>query len=473
VTSLQDFPFFEAPPPAALEAADGLLAKLGGVGADGALNSIGRRLLQMPVHPRQARLIIEAEERGVADKGVIVAALMGERDIRLEKRGDRRADANALSGPSDLLELLERFEVGQATGPRSSGLEQGAFGAVDRVRKQLSRNSRSKVPRPVNEEEALLISILAGYPDRVARRRRPRAPELILSGGGQATLDPGSVVQDAELLVTVDAEERKGAVVVRLASQIQPEWLLDLFPDAVADVEALEWNASTQRVERITRLSYGNVILEETRKPALASEEAAKVLAREAVNAGIEKFVDPAALSRLRTRLTLAREAFGEANVPVFDDAFLLHALTGACLGLTTFNELREGWSLDQLTAQLTPDQARIMRDHFPDRVTLPHGRPVNVNYEPGKPPWIESRLQDFFGMAQGPAVGGGRIPLVIHLLAPNMRSVQVTTDLAGFWERHYPSIRKELMRKYPRHHWPEDGRTAVPMPPKPRPPRK
>ncbi len=104
----------------------------------------------------------------------------------------------------------------------------------------------------------------------------------------------------------------------------------------------------------------------------------------------------------------------------------------------------------------------------MPERITLPGGRSIKVHYEPGKPPWVESRLQDFFGMAKGPAVCGGRVPLVLHLLAPNMRAVQVTTDLAGFWERHYPPLRKELMRKYPRHAWPEDGRTAQPPPPKP-----
>jgi ATP-dependent helicase HrpB len=479
VTRLGEFPFFEAPPAAALDAADGLLEKLGAVGPEGTLTELGRRLLRFPVHPRQARLIIEAERRSVAERGVTLAALLGERDIRLESRGrahgERRGDANALTGPSDLLELLERFEVGQATGARAAGLEQGAFGAVERVRKQLSRLVRVEGQRPEHEveERALLVSILSGYPDRVARRRRPKAPELILSGGGQATLDAASVVQEAELLVTVDAEERKGAVVVRLASQIEPEWLLELFPDAITDLDALDWNSSTHRVERITRLAYGNVVLEETRKPALASEEAAKVLAKAAVAAGIEKFVDADALARMRTRLTLARDAFPNANFPAFDDAFLLHGLTSACLGLTTFSELRESWTLDQLIAELSSEQAKILRDHFPDRVTLPGGRAVNVNYEAGKPPWIESRLQDFFGMAQGPSVGAGRIALVIHLLAPNMRAVQVTTDLAGFWERHYPAIRKELMRKYPRHHWPEDGRTAVPLPPRPRPPRK
>jgi ATP-dependent helicase HrpB len=105
-----------------------------------------------------------------------------------------------------------------------------------------------------------------------------------------------------------------------------------------------------------------------------------------------------------------------------------------------------------------------LIEEMAPERVTLGGGRQVKVQYEAGsKAPWIESRLQDFFGMTRSPAIGGGRVPLVLHLLAPNQRAVQVTTDLAGFWERHYPGIRKELCRKYPRHAWPEDGRTATP----------
>ena len=101
--------------------------------------------------------------------------------------------------------------------------------------------------------------------------------------------------------------------------------------------------------------------------------------------------------------------------------------------------------------------------------MTLPGGRSTRIHYEAGKPPWVESRLQDFFGMAAGPAVGGGRVPLVLHLLAPNQRAVQVTTDLSGFWDRHYPAIRRELMRRYPRHAWPEDPRTATPPAPRTR----
>jgi len=113
-----------------------------------------------------------------------------------------------------------------------------------------------------------------------------------------------------------------------------------------------------------------------------------------------------------------------------------------------------------------------VLDAYAPERVSLPGGRNVRINYEPSKAPWIESRLQDFFGLVKGPMVG--RTPLVLNLLAPNYNAVQVTTDLAGFWDRHYPAVRRELMRQYPRHSWPEDPRTAAPPPPRPpRPPRK
>ncbi|MCP3101231.1 ATP-dependent helicase HrpB [Myxococcus sp. K15C18031901] len=483
VTDLGAFPFFEAPPAASLEAAETLLDRLGAVDARGQVTDIGKRLLRFPVHPRQARVIVEGERRGVGAEAATLAALMGERDIRREARanlgGGHRAAA-VVSGPSDLLELLERFRDAEranfASGRlHSLSLEQGAVQSVDRVQKQLRRAVRGQAERPhrpEDVEQALMLSILAGYPDRVARRRRPRAPELLMFGGGTASLSELSVVQDADLMVTVDAEERPGrGAVVRLASAVEPEWLLDLYPDTLEEVDTLQWNADARRVERLTRLSYGNLVLEETRAPAPPSEAAARVLVEAALAAGPGQFADPEALEQWRTRVALLAQAFPEAKFPTVDDAFLRDALASLCSDARSFKDLEGVSLLDALYARLSSEQQRLLAAHAPERVTLPGGRGVKVHYEPGKPPWVESRLQDFFGMAQGPSVCAGRVPLVLHLLAPNMRAVQVTTDLAGFWERHYPAIRKELCRKYPRHSWPEDPRHA--QPPAPRPPRR
>ncbi|WP_338866883.1 ATP-dependent helicase HrpB [Myxococcus stipitatus] len=483
VTDLGAFPFFEPPPAASLDAAETLLRRLGAVDSQGRVTQVGQRLLRFPVHPRQARVIVEGERRGVGADAATLAALMGERDIRREARANLGSGGRAaavVSGPSDLLELLERFREAERTGfasgrMHSLSLEQGAVQSVDRVQKQLRRAVRNQGEQPQraeDREQALMLSALAGYPDRVARRRRPRAPELLLFGGGTASLSELSVVQDADLMVAVDAEERPGrGAVVRLASAVEPEWLLDLYPEALEEVDTLQWNAEARRVERLTRLSYGNLVLEETRAPAPASEQAARVLVEAALAAGPGRFADPDALEQWRTRVALLAQAFPEAKFPTVDDAFLRDALASLCSDARSFKDL-EGVSLiDALYARLTSEQQRLLATHAPERVTLPGGRGVKVNYEPGKPPWVESRLQDFFGMAQGPSVCAGRVPLVLHLLAPNMRAVQVTTDLAGFWERHYPALRKELGRKYPRHSWPEDPRHA--QPPAPRPPRR
>jgi ATP-dependent helicase HrpB len=473
VSELSSFPFFEAPAASTLVAADALLHRLGAITTAGVLTDIGRRLLTFPLHPRQARMVVEAENLGVARDGATLAALVGERDIRLEARarfGPGGHGVDVTSGPSDLLELLERFERGVQGSARAAGLDQQALSAVDRVRKQLGRlvnGKKGQSPRSEHDrEQALLRAVLSGYPDRVAKRRRPKAPELVLSAGGSASLDAASVVHEAELMVAVDAEERRGGVFVRLASRIEPEWLLEVAPDDLGELDALQWNAESKRVERVTKMTYGAVTLDETRQPAPASDEVSKVLAEHALDEGVAAFAELEKVTAWQCRVDAVRSGFPEAQFPVPDDAFVREALRESCAGLRSFAELREVNMIDVLQAKLTPQQASLLHKETPERITLPGGRVVKVNYEPGKPPWIESRLQDFFGLAKGPAVG--RTSLVLHLLAPNMRAVQVTTDLSGFWERHYPSIRKELMRHYPRHSWPDDPLHATPPPPKP-----
>lgn len=472
------FPFFEAPPASALEAADALLRRLGAVDDRGEVTEVGRRLLRFPLHPRQARMIVEGERRGVAKDAAILAALLGERDIRRETRTslggrDRGAKPNVVAGPSDLLEMLDRFARAEASDfspSRLNGLDldAGAVNAVARVRKQLQRLVDTSRPTPRDAdalEQALGLCVLAGYPDRVARRRRPRSAELLLFGGGSATLADTSVVQEAELMVALDAEERSAArgpgVVVRIASRIEPEWLLEIAPDALSETDVMTFNADTGRVERTRRMAYGDLILEESRSPAPPGPDTARVLAEAALAAGIERFVDAEALEQTLAKIELLAQHYPDAGFRPPDAAFLQQALTEMCEGARTFEDLRGANLLQSIETHFTPEQAKLWRNQTPDRVALPGNRQVKVQYARGKPPWVESRLQDFFGMAQGPSVLGGRVMLVLHLLAPNQRAVQVTTDLAGFWERHYPALRKELSRRYPRHAWPEDPRTA------------
>ncbi len=460
VSDPRTFGWFEPPPAAALRAAEELLTQLGARGPDGTLTPLGRRLLAFPVHPRLGRILVEGERRGVAPEAARAAAVLSERPSRPPTFGGGRPQGPTLSGRSDVLEQMESL------GPGTRG---GAAQAVERTTRQLSRSVRGEHRAPVQErEDALLLALLAGFPDRVARRRRPHSPDLVLSGGGSAILDPVSVVQEPMLLLALDAEQRTGPrgpeVRVRVASAIEPEWLLDLFPEQLTDEDRLLFAEDSERVERLTRLSYGAVTLEERRTPAEPSE-AAETLLAEAIRARqIGTVIDIGPLDALRARLALARTLFPEQRWPEVDEAGLASVLAR---GRRSLAEVREANPASELVGALAPEAARVLARELPERVSLHGGRSVQVHYVSGQPPWIASRLQDFFGLREGPALARGRVPLVLHLLAPNQRAVQVTQDLAGFWSRHYPSLRRELGRRYPRHAWPEDPLHASPPPPR------
>jgi ATP-dependent helicase HrpB len=484
VGDLASFVWLEPPPGPAMEAAERLLSRLGALSSGGALTERGREMLRFPVHPRLARVALEAEAFGRGREGRLLAALLGEREIRLEARGgpglSGRRSAR-VSGPSDLLESLEVFEEASrrdfdSGALRSLGLDPNAVQSVERVRRSLG------APRPhraasgsgseKDPDRPLLISLLAGYPDRVARRRAPNSAELLLASGGGARLADTSVVREGELLIALDVEERgagaRAQTLVRLASRIEPEWLLDLFPDRVREAVELDWSDQAERVEAFSRLTYDGLVIEESRSQAAArSEAASQLLATKARARGARAFAPPGEIDRLLARMEFAAQAAPDATLPRWGEADLEQALGEACAGRSSFAELREGGLVAALLSKLSGAQRSALDRIAPERVSLPSGRRLVVQYEPGKPPWIASRLQDFFGMAPGPMLAGGRVPLVLHLLAPNQRPVQVTTDLAGFWDRHYPALRRELCRKYPRHSWPEDPRHASPPVPR------
>ena len=448
--------WLDPPPQEAVASAEALLRLLGASGEDGSLTDLGRRLLRFPLHPRLARLVVEAEKRGAAEEACELAALLGERDARLDRSTMR-------SGPSDPLEILEA-----AHGRRGARFERAA--------RQLSRLCAPSQKRLSGAaiDEALQIALLAGFPDRVARRRRPGSDEFLLSAGGAATLARESVVRGAELIVAVEAEEqrqpgRPTGALIRQASAIEAAWLVDLLPDALREETDLRWNAEAERVEATWKLVYGEIAVEEERGGRGDPEKVAAVLAEAALAKGLRAFADPEELNRFVARVACAASWAPEAALPPLGEMELRAALQELCVGRRSFAELREVSLLDALRGKLSFEQQRLLAQVAPEQLLLPGGRKVRIEYAAGQAPWVESRLQDFCGLRQTPTVDRGRLSLVLHLLAPNKRAVQVTSDLAGFWERTYPAVRRELSRRYPRHQWPEDPRLPLP----PRPPRR
>ena len=371
---------------------------------------MAERMNRYPLPPRLSRMLIESLDRGVGEDGCRVAAMLS-LNARIEKH--------------DLLEALDQP-------PNQRELQHT---------EQLLRIARP--PRQTrHEDEALLLSLLTGYPDRVGRRR---AGNLVMLATG-VTAEVAGAPAAYEFLVALEAEDRKEnpLPLIRIAARIEPEWLLDLFPERIRESSEVLWNRSSERVEQVNLLLYDKLVLHESRVHA-PSDKAAELLASKALEAGIEQFIDQESLDTLLARIAFAGFAPPDSS----------QALKELCVGLRSFRDLREAAPGFFPVLEQQYD-ARLLNELAPIALSLPSGRRTKVQYEHGRPPWISSRLQDFFGMTSTPTIGPDHTPVVIHLLAPNHRAVQTTTDLAGFWERLYPQVRKELMRRYPRHSWPD-----------------
>lgn len=405
IGSVHDLDWLDAPPEAAVQSAEALLDRLGARG------SMAERLARFPLPPRLSRILVEATKHGVGEDGCVAAALLG---------------SGVQAAKNDLLHAME-LEKDHRT-----------FQHIEQLRR-IALPAKQKR----HDDDALLMSVLAGFPDRVARRRAGN--QVLLSTGASAEI--AGEPPRYEFMVAVDAEDRtdKPLPLIRMTARIAPEWLIDLFPEHVRERSTVVWNRTAERVDAVSALFYDELVIQESRGAAPDAESAAELLAQKALEAGIERFVDTDSLEQFLVRLELAN----------LEPPDITQTFRELCVGLRSFAELKKATTGFAAVLEHKVG-ARRLNEIAPERVRLQNGRQAKVHYERGKPPWIASRLQDFFGMRETPRIGLNRTPVVVHLLAPNQRPVQTTTDLAGFWERLYPQVRRELMRRYPKHSWPE-----------------
>jgi ATP-dependent helicase HrpB len=415
----QNLRWLDRPSVEMLAQARDLLVRLTALDAQGKVTANGRRMADWPLHPRLARFVLAAAEMGAKREACDLASRLSEGRPRFDQRS-HGSDSEAL--------LAAELPF-----------------SAKRLRQQLVDQVRI-VPR-TTDPHALEKAFLLAFPDRVARKRGDR---LLLSNGTAAQLDRASFVH-AEYLVAIEIDDRDGQTpLIRIASEIEPDWLLDLFPDSIETREELAWNREAERVEQRNQLRYDQLVIDESTAPPHPSQATSEFLASKAIEAGPERFADAEELSKLLRRVRFAAPYLREA-LPEDVLTSGLHELANGCSSLS---EMREAGFLNVLQAMLPMQR---IDEIAPTHVQLPGGRRARIEYHDGRPPSVASRLQDFFGMKQTPTVAHGKVPLVVQLLAPNQRPVQVTTDLVSFWKNLYPQVRKELSRRYPRHSWPEN----------------
>jgi ATP-dependent helicase HrpB len=490
------FGWFDPPSTDRLAAAERLLNLLGAVeGEPARLTELGRRMLDLPVHPRLASLILESADRGRLRDGAAVAALLSEKDLLVREFSPNERGVTTrqvASAPSDILvriDLLAEAESARfSSSLRSRGIDPTAARQVARLRDELVRLGRQSVregatsgeprsnltrtetrpPRTheAHDDEAILKALLLAYPDRLVKRRGAERTGVMVGGRG-VRLAPGSVVPDAELyLALVAREDRRGdqrEVHVDLASVVHQEWLEELHSRLLRRERVSRFDATRNRVIRTTQLWFLDLLIREDLDQSVDPAEATALLAEALRPELVRFFHDNPRIAGWLARVEFLQRVVPELNWPEFDDTAFGEILEQVCYGKSTVEEVRRVDLLAFLEGRLDVQQARELRASAPEIVTLPNGRRGTLIYELGRPPVLAARLQELFGWTDTPRLARGRVPVLLHILGPNNRPVQITNDLHNFWMTTYLQVRKDLRGRYPKHAWPDKPLEAQP----------
>jgi ATP-dependent helicase HrpB len=487
VTDPTAFPWYERPSPDRLAGAERLLILLGAVDEQTRrITALGERLYSLPVHPRLGRLLIAASDGGRTREGAAVAAILSEKDALDRGPGSFEPNRPRVSaevrGGSDVLSRLDLLEAAErgafSTRMRDAGIDPAAARQIVRVRDHLIRicqhlHSGGPGSRTVDagddENETLIRKwLLLAYPDRVVKRRGS-AETGVMVGGRGVRLDPRSVVREGPFFLAIDPHEdrRRGVLELQvgIASSIEREWLESLHPNLVRREHSVRFDEQKRRVVGVAESWYLDLLLHEDTSLGVDPTEGARVLARAVQPRAGAWFRERPEAAEWLARVAFLGRTIPELGFPEFCDQTLAALVDQACRdwGATRLEDLDRIDRIALLRGRLTRSQVQQLDQDAPAGLTLPTGRSAKLSYQEGRPPILAVRLQELFGWTETPRVARGRVPILLHLLGPNHRPVQITDDLRGFWTTTYFQVRKDLRARYPKHRWPEAPLEAAP----------
>ncbi len=471
VRDVAAYPWLEPPEPKALERALLLLRDLGALDAAGAPTPLGRRMLSFPVHPRYARMLLAAGERGAVRPIALIAAIAQGRPLLVRNAGkdaaERRRDLLGDGGGSDLLVLMRAWNYARQNGfdlnrCRRLGIHAGAARQVGPLWDHFLRIAKAQklpVESSPPEDEEIAKCVLAGFSDQVARRldRGTLRCELVHKRRGELARE--SVADEAPLLVANEIHEigrGDGEVNVLLtqATAIREEWLRETFPEDFSERVAVAWDAAAKRAVARREIVFRDLALDSRPCEPPPAEEAARLLAAAVLSGECVLKEWDRAVDQWIARVNLLAKACPDWELPTYGETERELLVQQLCHGAISYKEIKDRPVLHAVKALLAPAQIALVEKHAPERVALANGRSVKVQYDGAAEPFVAARIQELFGVETLPTLAAGRVPLVLHVLAPSQRPVQITKDLPGFWRDHYPRIKQELRRKYPKHEW-------------------
>ncbi|MBN1758159.1 MAG: ATP-dependent helicase HrpB [Chitinispirillaceae bacterium] len=460
--------WFDAPEPAALRSADQLLRLLGAFTPEGQLTQRGKDLCSFPMHPRLGTLLLEAGNRGAAPLAAFSAAVLSERPA-FSGRIDAPEEALRVDMVSDLYTqycLLEKI--------RKSGFDRvlatryavnlSAARSIYRTQALFLQCCRRAGMGPDDgpnaPEEVLCRALLAAYPDHLCARRDKGTALCRMRDNRGGELDKGSIVRKAPLFVATDIREIKNArserkTVLSLAAEIRESWLHEDFPDAWEIIASVEWDQSTAAVVSRTRIvCLGVVITDEMAAEGVDPEAAAALLAETIISKKLTIDTWNSTVEEWLGRIGWLAERFPDRALPSFNENERKNIVALLCRGERQYEAVRKKPVLPVVQGMLSPADRTYIERMTPDALVLPGGRKMRLLYKPGAPPRGRAKIQELYGCTETPKIAGGKVPVLIEVLAPNNRPVQITDDLGRFWKEHYPGIRKTLCRRYPKHEW-------------------
>jgi ATP-dependent RNA helicase HrpB len=451
-----------SPPSGSVAQAKDLLTRLGALDAAGRISPHGKEMAGLPLHPRLSHMLLNAGPLQLTALACDIAALLSERDILRGPSGWRNADLRLR------LDILH----GQPDHAAGATLDRGACQRVKRTaelwRHHLTR--QMKPVQPVSHDHAddtgRLLAL--AYPDRIAQRQAGTEARYLLTNGRGALFANPDPLASEPYLVIADLEGGTQWARIDLAAPIELTDIESLYAGDIAQTEAVTWDDRAKAVLASKQRRLGALVLSEQALSKPNPSLIATALVQGVRQAGIASLAWTPELQRWRARVQFLRRVEGEdTSWPNLSDEALLQSLDqwlGPYLdGITTLDRVKRLDLSIPLHAILTWEQQRQLERQAPTHLTVPSGSQVRLEYDTPDLPVLAVRLQEMFGCKETPRVAGGRIPVMVHLLSPAKRPVQVTKDLASFWANAYQEVRKELRGRYPKHHWPDDPLAAPP----------
>ena len=471
VRDVDELRWMDRPNAGAVAQARDLLRELGAIDDDCRIRPHGRQLLDTGAHPRLAHMMIRAAESGHGYDACLLAALLTERDIF-------DADAGHTADIAPRLALLRAIKHDQSARYNASVKQQQCrlvIRSADQFYRRISRLDRRESTHTIDQHDLPGVLLACAYPDRIARARHTTDQRYLLSSGKGAFLGQEEALASAEFIVAAVLDGRQRESRIYRAAELSLQQLEAHFASRIETTTSVAWNSQSQRVDAITQTRLGAIVLEKRQSQSANSDAVHAALLEGIRQGGLDCLPWDKRASSLRRRIHFlqTQQQLGEItdpqlaslDLPDLSDEHLIRQLeTWLLPHLHAHNSIKKLQSLDMhaiLLGMLTWQQQQTLDTLVPTHVTVPSGSRIAIDYSDPNAPVLAVRLQELFGLQQTPSVINGKFNLLLHLLSPGYKPMQVTQDLASFWRTTYYEVRKELRGKYKKHYWPDDPLTA------------